>query len=187
VHSDTFLAVVAGRGTVNPLLRRWAERFERRRVFYGSDLRDHVACRRNTIVKWFRDEAPPAAAWLLMVDDDVVPFARTDELLRCPAEVAAARVWARTGREAHPHGISAACVKISRKAARAIPPPWFRFVFSPDGTREVLCECRYFWRKCHAAGFTPVQAGIAGHRFPVTVLPEPDGPAFRFDGEVEDA
>jgi hypothetical protein len=182
MHPSIQLAILAGRGTVNPHLRRWAERFDHCRVFHGWDLPDHLACRRNRIFQWFRDECPQDVPWLLMMDDDSVPVAQTDDLLRCPAEIASARVWARTGGEAHAHTASVACLKISRRAIAAIPPPWFRFTFSADGTRVEMCECLYFWRKSHRAGLTPVQAGAVGHRFPVVVLP---GPVFRFDSEIE--
>jgi hypothetical protein len=186
------LVVLAGRETVNPHLRRWAERFDHARTLLGSELPDLLACRRNLVLRWFRDESPPQAAWLLMMDDDCVPVAETDELLRCRADVASARVWARTGAEAHPHALSAACLKLSRAAVAAIRPPWFRFTLAPDGTAEQMCECRYFWLKAQRAGFRSVRAGVVGHRFPVTVLPPADAaaeggrPRFLFDSEVAD-
>jgi hypothetical protein len=187
------LVILAGRETVNPHLRRWADRFDHARTFFGSELPDLLACRRNVVVRWFRDECPPSAAWLLMLDDDCVPVAETDELLRCPADVSAARVWARTGQESHAHTLSAACLKLSRRAVAAIDPPWFRFTLAPDGMAEQMCECRYFWLKAQRAGLRPVQAGVVGHRFPVTVLPPPAGAGqgerarFLFDCEVADA
>jgi len=175
---DVQLAVLVGRGC-NRFLRRWAERFDHRRFFHGSDLPDMLACRRNRIFRWFRDSCE--LPWLLMVDDDVVPVAETEALLACPADVAAARCVARTGHVAHEHTASAACVKISRRAVAAVRPPWFRFTLSDDGAAQRMCECQYFWRKFHRAGLTPVVAGAVGHRFPVTVLP---GPEFRFDEEL---
>jgi hypothetical protein len=177
-YPDIQLAVLAGRG-VNPHLRRWAERFQHVRVFRGSDLPDLLACRRNRILLWFRDQC--RLPWLLLLDDDVVPVEQTDELLACAADVATARCMARTGREAHAHTASAACIKISRRALSAVPPPWFRFTLSTDGMRQLMCECQYFWRKFHRAGLTPATAGAVGHRFPVVVLP---GPEFRFDEQV---
>lgn len=184
------LVVLAGRETVNPHLARWARRFDHARTFLGSELPDLLACRRNHLLRWFRDECPPSAAWLLMMDDDCVPVAGTDELLRSPADVASARVWARTGREAHAHTLSVACLKLSRRAVEAIRPPWFRFTLAPDGTAERMCECQYFWLKAQRAGLCPVRAGVVGHRFPVTVLPPADDggrPRFLFDSEVADA
>jgi len=183
MYPDIQLAILAGRG-VNPHLRRWACRFDHCRVFAGSDLPDLLACRRNAIFKWFRDECPEELAWLLMMDDDIVPVAETENLLLCDADVVAARAWARTGREAHSHTVSVSSLKVHRRAVRSVEPPWFRFTLSRDGTRREMCECQYFWRKFHRAGFTPVQAGAVGHRFPVTVLP---GPAFRFDSELQHA
>lgn len=177
-YPDIQLAILAGR-EVNPHLRRWAQRFPHTRVFQGSDLPDLLACRRNRILQWFRDECD--LPWLLMCDDDIVPVAQTADLLACGTDVAAARCAARGGRDAHGHTAGAACLKISRRALQAVPPPWFRFTLSQDGTRQLMCECQYFWRKFCRAGFTPVTAGAAGHRFPVVVLP---GPEFRLDQEI---
>jgi hypothetical protein len=191
-YRDIQVAVLAGREALHPRLLRWAHDVAPRRwrVFAGSELPDLLACRRNRILQWFRDEG--STRWLLMIDDDMVPVARTEELLACRADVAAARAWARTGREAHPHGVSVSCVKISRRAVEAVPPPWFKFAVSADGLRPEGCECRYFWRKFHRAGFTPAVAGLVGHRMPVVVLPgsgEPGEcrPVFLFESQLDHA
>ena len=110
-----------------------------------------------------------------MMDDDSVPLAETEPLLQSKADIAGPRVVGRTGREAHPHCLSAACVKIHRKAVEAIPEPWFRYA------RKGGCECSWFFHRAYRAGFRPEKVGLIGHRFPVTVLP---GPVFKLDSEI---
>jgi len=173
------LAILAGRG-VNPHLARWAARFEHCKRFAGSADPGGVPAARNRIFQWFRDEC--RLPWLLMMDDDCVPVAGTERLLSCAEPIAAARVWARTGRQAHPHTISVACLKVHRQAVERIRPPWFRFGRGPGA-----CECVWFFGRACRAGFRPVQAGLVGHRFPVTVLPPEHGdggPRFLFDAEL---
>lgn len=42
-------------------------------------------------------------------------------------------------------------------------PPWFQFVYSPDGCELLACECQFFRDRAIAAGFSaPPQAGGAG-------------------------
>jgi len=109
-----------------------------------------------------------------MMDDDSVPLAETEPLLRCAADVAGVHVAGRSGKEAHPHCLSAACLKLSRHAVETIPQPWFGY---PKGG----CECSWFFGRAYRAGFRPAKVGLIGHRFPVTVLP---GPVFKLDREI---
>jgi len=169
------LAVLAGRG-VNEHLARWSRRFVNPWKVEGPETIEEVPDARNRIFRAFRDRSD--LPWLLMMDDDCVPVAETEELLETQADIAGPRIFARTGREAHQHCLSAACIKISRRAVEAIREPWFRF------SRRGGCECSWFFNRAYQTGFRPVRAGLIGHRFPVVVLPGDDGPVFRFDSEI---
>ncbi len=174
--ADIQFAVLAGRG-INPLLGRWLAGVRAWRAFPGASARRRIPGARNRICRWFIEECD--LPWLAMLDDDMVVLGRTDPLWRSPAMVASARAVARTGRRAHPHtGLSAACLKVHRRALEAIAPPWF--AWPPGGG----CECAYFFARAVAAGLRPEVAGEVGHRFPVVVLPGNDGPRFHFEHEV---
>ena len=170
-RTDIHVVVLAGRD-VNPLLARWLRPWPYVEIWPGADCRHDIPKVRNDIFRWFRDEA--LRPWLLMLDDDVVPVAQTAPLLACEADVASPRIAAAGGREAHPHTLSAAAVKVSRRAVERIPEPWFRWP-------KRGCECSFFFSKAYTHGFRPAKAGAIGHRFPVTVLP---GRRFLFDREV---
>lgn len=183
MYPDIQLVIIEGRG-MNRFLRTWSGRFDHREVLSVSDLPDHVAAHRNRVFAWFRDKCD--RPWLLTMDDDVVPVPETDEVLRSEADVAAARGWGRTGAEMHPgpQEFSMACVKVHRRVVEGLQPPWFQFVFTPDGVRQEMCECQYFAKKVREAGFRIEKVGKIGHRFPVTVLPGDGEPEFLFDDEA---
>jgi len=170
---DIQLAILTARG-VNGHLRRWGQRFPHVWLCRGSDSREGIPEARNAIFRRFRDDC--GLPWLLMMDDDSVPVAQSEPLLDCREDIAGPHVVARTGREAHAHCLSAACVKISRRAVVEIRDPWFRYSRRPRG-----CECSWFFHRAYRAGFRPVHVGVIGHRFPVVVLP---GPVFKFDSEI---
>ena len=46
---------------------------------------------------------------------------------------------------------------------RAVPPPWFRFVYSDDGCEMLQCECQFFRDRAVAAGFKVCSGGWCGH------------------------
>ena len=161
----------------NRHLRRWARRFDHWRTWDGAETPAGIPDARNALVRWFLGECD--LPWLLMMDQDTVPLAETEPLLRSEAPIAGPRIWGRTGQEAHPHGLSAACLKVRRRVLEAIEPPWFRYV-----PRKGQCECQYFVNRARRAGFRPHKVGLVGHRFPVVVLPGADGPVFRFDSEI---
>lgn len=169
------LAVLDGHG-INEHLARWSRRFENPWRCKGAESKEGIPEARNRIFRAFRDKSD--LPWLLMMDDDCVPVSGTDALLRSEADIASPRVVAKPGHEAHPHGLSAACIKVSRRAICAIPEPWFGF------SRRGGCECSWFFNRACQSGFRSVRAGLIGHRFPVVVLPGGDDPVFKFDSEI---
>ena len=158
-------------GEPNEHLSRWAKGFLCRWQCAPAPSRAGIPEARNAIFRRFLAESE--LPWLWMLDSDCVPVAATDQLLRCQADIAGAHVVGRSGREAHPHCLSVACLKVSRVAVEKISRPWFRYV-----RRTRTCECSWFFDRAVRAGFRPVKMGVVGHRFPVTVFP---GPEFRFD------
>jgi hypothetical protein len=179
MHPAIQLAILVKPGCrPNRHLRRWSDRFDHRRQWPGSSDRQGIPAARNDLLAWFRDES--GLPWLLMVDHDVVPLPETQRLLASDAPIAGPRIWAKTGAEAHPHGLSAACLKIHRRVVAALRAPWFRY-----RPRKGQCECAYFIGKARAAGFRPEKVGLVGHRFPVVVCPGENGPAFKFDSEID--
>ena len=184
--ADIQLVILEGRGC-NRFLRSWAARFPNRRILNVSDFPDHVAAHRNRVFKWFRDEC--TAKWLIMMDDDVVPIAATDAFVQAEGDIIGAKAIAKTGSEMHPHAFSMTAVKVHRRVIEAVTPPWFAFMFTPDGVMQELCECLYFHKKATEAGFRTTQAGAVGHRFMVTVVPPGEGetrPQLLFDDEVNE-
>jgi len=164
------LVMVLGRP--NPLLARWLAARERHTIWPAAETLHRVPAARNAMVRAFLSE--PAPDWLVMLDRDIVPVPESAPFFSSPADITSAEIVTRAGRASHPHTISAAALKIARRALEAIRPPWFGW------PREGGCECAWFYGRAYRAGFRPVRAGVVGHRFPVTVLP---GPLVRFDGE----
>ena len=173
--ADVQIAVLAGRKP-NEHLARWMRQFPDPWVSEGAPSRAEIPAARNAIVRRYLAVSP--RPWLWMLDDDVVPIAATAELLLCPSPVAGARIVSRTGLEAHPHCLSAACLKVRRDVLEAVGDPWFRY------PRAGGCECSWFFHRACCAGFRAVKAGVVGHRFRVVVLP---GPSYRLDAEIRTA
>jgi len=174
MYPDVFLAILAG-SEPNEHLKRWAGQLDDWMAFAGSKTWQGIPEARNDICRFFL--ARRAQRWLLMMDHDMVPLPGTQELLDSRAPVASARAWAKSGREAHPHTISAACLKVHRDALERIRDPWFRF--APHS-----CECSCFFQRAYRAGYRPETVGIVGHRFPIVVIPGEGNAVFRFDSEI---
>lgn len=179
-RDDIQMVVLAGRESITSELEAFANGFDHRWIARGSELPDHLACRRNAIARWFLEETD--RRWLWMLDDDSVPIPETRLLERTDRDVAAAAVIARHGRLAHGHTVSVASLKISRRALVALGLPLFLFRYDREHCRVMECECQYFWRRCMNAArrqgmewLAPCQVGAIGHRFPVTVVPDADG------------
>lgn len=184
---DILVIVFEGR-RANSELRRWVERFPNYRISQAPrELADFIGPWRNHEVLDFLAGGFP---WLLMVDDDMVPVPDTEALVHSRADVAGAAAWRQDGTGVA-HGdadtISAAALKISRRALLAVTPPWFAVEFDPTGSKIVRCECKFFCDKMRAAGFLPVTVGRIGHLIRMVVIPSADntGPVVRF--QIPDA
>ena len=172
--SDIQLAILDGHG-INEHLARWSRRFVNPWRLAGPERREGIPEARNRIFRGFRDGSQ--LTWLLMCDDDCVPVERTEALLKCQDDLAAPHIIAKTGTEAHPRGLTAACMKVHRCVVEAIPEPWFTWP-------KRGCECQTFAMKAREAGFLLSHVGAMGHRFPVVVIPGHKGPEFKFDCEL---
>lgn len=169
MHKDIQVVVVDFR-RVNDHLRRWIRHWPDHK--YASDIcesgfrgLDLLAVWRNQIAEWFTDKTKHS--WLLTVDNDAIPRASTFDLLRCEADISAARFFARSGGEGHGRDGegSMAAMKISRHALNTIPRPWFKFEFNENHTAVTTCECDWFTRQARAVGIHPVKAGRVAHYF----------------------
>ena len=180
---DIQLVILSSRGPT-VALAMWAEQFEHRREWPGCPTPEGIPVERDRIVAWWLSgPAKAGLTWLLMIDDDMVPIAKTTQLVESERDIVSARCVTKNGHPAHEHHqFTAAAFKISRKAAKLMGAPWFAAVAAGDRTS---CECLRFWNRAAHVGLRPTQAGIIGHRFPVTVFPgktilfgdEPETPA----------
>jgi len=163
----------------NELLSSWIVRFPHVKRFH--DLRTarpgpfYVQVCQNQSVKWFLEKTD--LAWLLLVDDDMVPVQGTDALIACEADVATATYAAQAGGFAHPAPgkLGTGILKVSRYALEKMGPPWFGVKLSPDGCTLAECVCDWFSRRAKEAGFFPVKAGICGHIVSYVTLPTEEG------------
>ncbi|HUX03081.1 MAG TPA: hypothetical protein VMY35_19140 [Phycisphaerae bacterium] len=189
MKTDEMQVVVFEWRGANAILSKWLAGFPRVRRMRreaGYQATDCLAAWRNQAVKWFLKETDKA--WLLMLDDDIVPLKETGVLLACEADIAGCHFFSKNGCEGHGEDghISMAASKLSRRALQTIAPPWFAFGFNADGTEMVQCECDYFTAKARAAGFHPVKAGLVGHIVPAVMIPGEEGKAkLKFLSQLE--
>jgi len=164
-------AIVVGnefRHPLRPSAQKWlAERVLPGRYFGLSwDESDIIAFRNRAI----RDVALPKAAelgaeWALFVDNDVTIthpgvenfLAVTGDVVSCRCRMRTNAPWARVDSFHTTFWFARVAV------FRAIPPPWFQFVYSPDGCEMLACECQFFRDRAVAAGFKVCSGGWCGH------------------------
>ena len=191
-YADIQVVPVDFRG-VNRHLRAWLETMPC--VKYASDICNHtfggldlLALWRNRIAEWFLEKSDKA--WLLMVDDDIIPMDSMAELLERKADVAACHFFSRGGGEGHDTDgiVSMASLKVSRRALEQIKRPWFKFEFNVKHTVLVGCECSWFCKQAREAGFHPVKIGLIAHAMKVALIP-PENPGgscqMKFLPEIE--
>ena len=173
IQASDILAVVLKSRPLPSLLELWIQRFEHHMIWPGPEGHPElVADERDRIVGYWLGQKHEPLPWLLMLDDDMVPIAKTTPLVESERDIVSARCVTRAGHPAHEHHqFTAAAFKISREAARKVGSPWFASLSHNLGDQS-SCECLRFWNRAVHAGLRPTQAGIIGHRFPVTVFPD---------------
>lgn len=168
MNKNDIQVVVVDFRRVNDQLRRWVRHWPDHK--YASDIckgtfrgLDLLAVWRNQIAEWFMDKTKHP--WLFTMDNDAIPRASTLDLLNCEADISVARFFSRAGGEGHGQDGegSMAAMKISRRALRKIPRPWFKFEFNENHTAMTTCECNWFTIQAKKVGIHPVKAGFVGH------------------------
>ena len=170
-------AVFDGRGRINGVLEEWLDRQAQvvmaHRIGQGRAY-PRLDMWRNQVVDYFLTQTK--AAYLCLVDDDMVPVEATAEFLACDADVVVCSYRNRLGQPCHGGDGEGGCgmMKISRQAAKKMGAPWFAFVANSAGTDVVMCECGFFSGKAKNAGFHPVTRGSVGHVAEAVLLPGED-------------
>jgi hypothetical protein len=117
-----------------------------------------------------RDVVLPKAAelgaeWALFIDNDVTithpgveTFLALDgDLVSCHCRMRTPAAW--SAENSFHTTFWFARIEIFR----ALPPPWFRFVYSDDGCEMLQCECQFFRDRVLASGFSVQSGGWCGH------------------------
>ena len=129
-------------------------------TIFGPD----VIIQRNMTVVDHILKAPPEITTFLLFDWDNRPIMPSMQpFLDAEADIVGAKYPVgnpHTWDNELPHCGS---MKVKRSVFEKITPPWFQFVYSPDGTKLEQCECNYFIEKAKAAGFSIMLAGECGH------------------------
>jgi hypothetical protein len=155
----------------NPQLDETLMRLAGQHKVRYSDQGFGIAQVRNRAVNRFLHE--DAESHLLMIDADMVWLPETAAMIEDPrADIAYAKYADKMGGPAHEGQLGCACLRISRRAALAIRPPWFAFEHDDQGCADAACECSYFRAKAQAAGFTPAALCNIGHIVPVLAVPD---------------
>lgn len=171
--------VASKTATVNPQLDETLMRLAGTHRVRYSDPGFGLAQVRNRAVNRFLIEDGDHRH-LLMLDADVIWLPETEAILTETAdEIAYANYADKMGGLAHAGELGCACLRISREAAAAIAPPWFKFTHDTMGCADVACECSYFRHKAIAAGFTPRALCAIGHIIPMLAVPNGKGVKFR--------
>ena len=168
---DFSKAIVIGNEFRHPLresARKWlAERVPPGRYFGISwDETDIITFRNRAI----RDVALPKAAelraeWALFIDNDVtVTHPGVEKFLAIDGDVVSCRCRMRTNAPwARVDSFHTTFWFARLEVFRALPPPWFQFVYSPDGCELFRCECQFFRDRATTAGFSVRHGGWCGH------------------------
>ena len=148
-------------------VKNWGDFPDERSWWTGGNAKNMAAMR-------FLDGS--TKAFLLVIDNDMVPDEQAKETLLSTAPIASARHWARFGGWAHGHShgkgvVGMGFTKIRRDVLEAVGPD--PFTVQKPGE----CECMAFCRKAIEAGFMPLEVGFCGHQVPVVVMPDGKGGA----------
>lgn len=174
MFDEIFFGVLNGRPSVNRHMQKTGKILKNYTVFPGAKTHDLVFEVRNEMFRFFLEETN--LNWLVMMDDDVVLTKESIPFLLSTADVTGPRVVGEyRGREVHNHTVSAAALKLSRKAVEKLGMFWQK----PTRGR---CDCTVFYNRCVSVGLKPLRAGTVGHRIPVTVFP---GPIFVLDSDIK--
>lgn len=107
--------------------------------------------------------ANPQYDHVLLLDNDVRPDWQADAMFQTPADIVACR-WDHDNHwHADPQAIHLSMCLVKRELFERVGAPWFDFVLSDDRLTIENCECGYFKKKAHAAGFSTANAGWCNH------------------------
>lgn len=103
--------------------------------------------------------------WVLMVNNDITPTEGTakfldleGDLLSCDCSFPKTpNAW----KAPEAFHLALSCIRM--EVFRAIPPPWFHYIYSDDGCDVIGCDCNYFTAKAKALGFTTAHGGTCRH------------------------
>ena len=172
-HSDTQVIVYDGGSIKNYLLNDWLEDFDHviRISEFMKPFPDLVALGRNNSLAWFRDRTN--LPQVLLLDDDIVPNERTEEIFHTDADIIGATYLNHEGQRTHQgeSQVAAGCMLIKRRVVETLDSPWFEFVTSASGLVLKQCECQFMCNKAVKCGFSVVSAGTAGQLSLVLVEP----------------
>lgn len=156
----------------NPMLRS----FLRTRGFYWWEASGEYAidAKRNQAVNCFLEER--AEPFLVMLDADIVVLGETKPLFRESPHVdlAWAGVLGQDMGQVHLHSFGCAACRLSSKMLSQMMPPLFSMTYNTARDERIQCSCASFSSQASRMGFVAERLGVAGHRVPVTLVP--DGP-----------
>jgi len=169
-------------GSPNEFLSHWLGRWglEWRRVIDHYD----VDVSRNRAVREFlAADVPRGKRYMLMIDADMAPDARADNILRTPGDLLFCGHAGSQGGVGHcgPGNFASACFRVSVRALQEIgrisETVWFAMGKDDTRSQRTHCECAYFNVAARRAGFQCQQVGIIGHvqttiLFPVNNRPD---------------
>lgn len=103
--------------------------------------------------------------WILSIDADVTVtspgverFLAIDaDLVSCECRMANGEAWTSPAAFHTPFWFA------RTKIFRVVQPPWFAYLYTPDGCELLHCDCSHFAEKCRAAGFSVAHGGHCGH------------------------
>ena len=125
------------------------------------NMRDVIVARNFAVQHYI---LPSGKNTALLLDNDVRPgLAGTERFWDADGDIVGA--YAPMGSLAlHINGaVHCGMMRVNTDIFKALSPPWFDFVRTPDGCGTIECECSYFTQRARAAGYSVVQAGYCGH------------------------
>jgi len=169
---DIQISVFAFRRQPCRLLQDWLDdlRVRGARIRYASEVRGIDLAREQECNRIL--DGPGAPRHILMIDADTVPPSDDPHaLIEVHGDLLYLGYAGHEGTAGHygEDDFGCGCCRISARALRRIPKPWFLL---PRGHDVLLtCECKHFLARAIAAGLRPRMVGLAWHQQTVYIRP----------------
>ena len=161
--SKISIDVISIDGTMGPVLRAWLDRnVELYHVHMGGK---GIALAHNTSIEHFLSvDVPAGKEFLVQLDNDINPVASTINLFTGSDDLVYCGKRGPDGSGHYGDGdFDCGCARMSADLLREMEPPWYFEPLSDDGTRPLMCACKYFRQKAEAVGRTSKMVGLVEH------------------------